>query len=85
MNGLHAEDCQCGTMSIFYCRECRLGKCTCEEGCKFMQAPVVKVHPLGELLCKQLLGIETVPKEEQVKMKQRAIKAAIKMYDKKGG
>jgi hypothetical protein len=34
-------------------------------------------HPLAEILGKKLLGIEIVPKDEQVKMVNRAIKAAV--------
>ena len=34
-------------------------------------------HPLAEILGKKLLGIEIVPKDEQAKMVNRAIKAAV--------
>ncbi len=77
-----------------------IGKCTCGNDCRFdvystqkealaadrstTRAPVVKTHPLGDLLCKRLFGIENVPIVEQVKMKRRAIKAAMKFYDEKG-
>jgi hypothetical protein len=40
-------------------------------------------HPLAEILGKKLLGIEIVPKEEQVKMVNRAIKAAVEWVDKR--
>jgi len=42
-----------------------------------------KQHPLTEILGKKLLGIESVPKEEQSKMVGRAIKAAVEFYENK--
>ena len=38
-------------------------------------------HPLAEIIAKKLFSIENVPKEEQRKMVQRAIKAAIKYHE----
>lgn len=44
---------------------------------------VVNTHPLAEILVRKLLGIEVVPKAEQTKMVNRAIKATVEFYDKK--
>ncbi len=41
----------------------------------------VKTHPLAEILAKKLFGITTVPKKEQQKMVNRAIKAAVKYHE----
>lgn len=38
-------------------------------------------HPLSEILAKKLFSIESVPKEEQTKMVNRAIKAAVEFYE----
>ncbi len=38
-------------------------------------------HPLAELLGKKLFSITTVPKDEQEKMVQTAIKAAVEYYE----
>lgn len=38
-------------------------------------------HPLGEILSKKLLGIETVPIIEQKRMLSRAIKAAVNWHE----
>ena len=45
--------------------------------------PTVKVHPLAEILSRKLLGIESVPKEEQTKMIQRAILAGVNYHTEK--
>ena len=37
-------------------------------------------HPLAEILAKSLLGIESVPREHQKKMVNRAIKSAVEFY-----
>jgi len=37
-------------------------------------------HPLAELIAVKLHGIESVPVEEQRKMKNRAIRAAVEYY-----
>ncbi len=41
----------------------------------------VKTHPLMEILAKKLFSIERVPEKEQLKMKNRAIKAAVKWHE----
>ena len=39
-------------------------------------------HTLAEILAKKLFSIENVPKDEQIKMVRRAIKAAVEFYEK---
>ena len=39
-------------------------------------------HPLAELLGRQLIGIEIVPKKEQTLMVKRAIQTAVKWANK---
>ena len=43
--------------------------------------PIVKTHPLEEILSRKLFGFTTVPPQEQKRMVNRAIKAAMKEYD----
>lgn len=43
----------------------------------------VKIHPLGEIVAKKLSGITVVPKNEQLRMTDRAIKAAMKYHDER--
>lgn len=39
-------------------------------------------HPLAEILACQLFGISCVPKEEQTRMINRAIKKAVEWHEK---
>jgi len=39
-------------------------------------------HPLAEIIARKLFGIESVPKAEQGKMVNRAIKAAVEYHEK---
>lgn len=45
-----------------------------------MSITVKPNHPLAELLARKLFGIEGVPLKEQQRMKQRAIKAAVRWH-----
>lgn len=45
-----------------------------------MNAPTVKIHPLAEVIAKKLFGIETVNRQEQNRMVQRAVKAAVEWH-----
>ena len=39
-------------------------------------------HPLAEIIAKKLFGIESVPKEEQMRMISRAISSAVRWHEK---
>lgn len=46
-----------------------------------MKSPVVKTHPLMEILSKRLFGLESIPKEHQRRYINKAIKEAVKYHD----
>lgn len=46
-----------------------------------MKQPTVRKHPLAEVIAKKLFGITGVPANEQKRMVNRAIKAAVKWHE----
>ena len=70
--------------ALRYIKEAENKPCGCANSAQTDGKQVMKVkgnHPLAELLAKHLLGIETVPKNYQKRMINRAIKAAVKWHE----